>query len=81
MQETTRMADLVDSLLTLARADEGRFDLYRQPFQLEPLVHDVFETAVILGEDAGLTVTLPGGRECRRSSAIGFDCGSCSSTS
>ena len=58
LQETTRMADLVDSLLTLARADEGRFDLHRQPFQLEPLVHDVFETAVILGEDAGLTVTL-----------------------
>ena len=29
LQETTRMADLVDSLLTLARADEGRFDLHR----------------------------------------------------
>jgi two-component system OmpR family sensor kinase len=59
LQETTRMADLVDSLLTLARADEGRFDIHRQPFPLEPLVHDVFETALILGEDAGLTVTLP----------------------
>ena len=59
LQETTRMADLVDSLLTLARADEGRIDLNRQPFQLEPLVQDVFETAVILGEDAGLVVTLP----------------------
>lgn len=58
LQETTRMADLVDSLLTLARADEGRFDLYREPFPFEPLVHEVFETAVILGEDAGLVVTL-----------------------
>jgi two-component system, OmpR family, sensor kinase len=58
LQETTRMADLVDSLLTLARADEGRFDLYREPFPLEPLVHEVFETAVILGEDAGLEVSL-----------------------
>lgn len=58
LQETTRMADLVDSLLTLARADEGRFDLYREPFPLEPLVHEVFETAVILGEDAGLSVSL-----------------------
>jgi two-component system, OmpR family, sensor kinase len=58
LQETTRMADLVDSLLTLARADEGRFDLHREPFALEPLVHEVFETAVILGEDAGLTVSL-----------------------
>ena len=59
LQETTRMADLVDSLLTLARADEGRFDLHREPFALEPLVHEVFETAVILGEDAGLDVSLP----------------------
>jgi two-component system OmpR family sensor kinase len=59
MQEIARMSDLVDSLLTLARADEGRFDLHREPLQLEPLVRDVFETAVILGEDAGVSVSLP----------------------
>jgi two-component system, OmpR family, sensor kinase len=59
LHETTRMADLVDSLLTLARADEGRFDLHREPVALEPLVQEVFETALILGEAAGLTVTLP----------------------
>jgi signal transduction histidine kinase len=58
LHETTRMADLVDSLLTLARADEGRFDLHRMPLDVEPLVHDVFETAVILGEEAGLHVNL-----------------------
>ena len=59
MQEIARMSDLVDSLLTLARADEGRFDLHTEPLHLEPLVADVFETAVILGEDAGVTVSLP----------------------
>ncbi|OYV74277.1 MAG: hypothetical protein B7Z72_00500, partial [Gemmatimonadetes bacterium 21-71-4] len=59
MQEITRMADLVDSLLTLARADEGRFDLHREPIHLEPIVRDVTETATILGEGAGLTVSLP----------------------
>ena len=59
MQEIARMSDLVDSLLTLARADEGRFDLHREPLHLEPLVRDVFETAVILGEDAGVSVALP----------------------
>jgi two-component system, OmpR family, sensor kinase len=58
LHETTRMADLVDSLLTLARADEGRFDLHREPVPLGPLVRDVYETAVILGEDAGLSVTM-----------------------
>ncbi len=59
LQETARMADLVDSLLTLARADEGRFDIYREPTPLVPLVRDVYETAVILGEHAGLDVSLP----------------------
>ena len=58
LHETTRMADLVDSLLTLARADEGRFELHRLPIDVDPVVHDVFETAVILGEEAGIQVNL-----------------------
>ncbi|MCC6929574.1 MAG: HAMP domain-containing histidine kinase [Gemmatimonadaceae bacterium] len=59
LQQTTRMADLVDSLLTLARADEGRFDLHREPVALGPLAREALETALILGEDAGLEVTMP----------------------
>lgn len=58
LQETARMADLVESLLTLARADEGRFDLHREPVALGPLVIDVAETAQILGEEAGLKVSV-----------------------
>jgi signal transduction histidine kinase len=58
LQETARMSDLVNSLLTLARADEGRFDIYREPIELEPLMREVYETAVILGEEAGLTLSL-----------------------
>jgi signal transduction histidine kinase len=58
LQETARMSDLVDSLLTLARADEGRFDLYREPVDLGALVRDVYETALILGEDSRLTVSM-----------------------
>lgn len=56
LQETARMADLVESLLTLARSDEGRFDLHRELVRLEPLVRDVAETAQILGEASGLRV-------------------------
>jgi signal transduction histidine kinase len=59
LQEAARMADLVESLLTLARADEGRFDLHREPVEMEPLVREVTETAYILGEVAGLQVSLP----------------------
>lgn len=58
LAETARMADLVESLLTLARADEGRFDIHREPVLLEALVRDVYETALILGESSGATVEL-----------------------
>jgi signal transduction histidine kinase len=59
LEQVTRMADLVDSLLTLARADEGRFDLYREPVELGPLMREVVETARLLGEDADLTIDAP----------------------
>jgi signal transduction histidine kinase len=59
LQEVRRMSDLVESLLTLARADEGRFDLHREPVELQPLVQEVYETALILGEAQGVTVNLP----------------------
>jgi signal transduction histidine kinase len=59
LQEVRRMTDLVESLLTLARADEGRFDIVREPVELQPLVQEVYETALILGEAQGVTVNLP----------------------
>src|SRR5450759_2717862 len=59
LQEVRRMTDLVESLLTLARADEGRFDLHREPIELLPLVLEVYETALILGEAQGVAVNLP----------------------
>ena len=59
LQEVRRMTDLVESLLTLARADEGRFDLHLEQIELKPLVQDVYETALILGEAQGVTVNLP----------------------
>ncbi len=59
LHEITRMTDLVESLLTLARADEGRFDLHRESVEMQPLVQEVFETALILGEAASVTVNLP----------------------
>ena len=77
MQEITRMADLVDSLLTLARADEGRFDLHRAPVHLEPIVRDVTETATILGEEAGITVTLPLVEDADRAGRSLRACDSC----
>jgi two-component system, OmpR family, sensor kinase len=42
LQETARMSDLVNSLLTLARADEGRFDIHRTPVEMEPLLREIY---------------------------------------
>ena len=59
LHETARMADLVETLLTLARADEGRVELLLEPVSLAPLVRDVYETALILGESAKVEVNMP----------------------
>jgi two-component system, OmpR family, sensor kinase len=51
------MAELLDSLLTLARADEGRLPLAMEDFDLRDLVAEASETASMLAESSGLTVT------------------------
>ncbi|MCC7053461.1 MAG: hypothetical protein IT355_09345 [Gemmatimonadaceae bacterium] len=58
LNEVTRMADLVNSLLSLARADEGRFDLVRDVVLLDAILRDIAETATILGEPNGIAVVL-----------------------
>lgn len=58
LNEVTRMADLVNSLLSLARADEGRFDVVRDVVLLDAIVRDITETATILGEPGGILVVL-----------------------
>lgn len=51
-----RMADMVDSLLTLARADEGRLPLAVEECDLRDLMAEAAETASMLAEMAGLSV-------------------------
>jgi two-component system OmpR family sensor kinase len=57
LMEVNRMSELVDSLLTLARADEGRLPLAVEPCDLRDLVSEAAETANILAEPAALAVT------------------------
>ncbi|HMG00346.1 MAG TPA: HAMP domain-containing sensor histidine kinase, partial [Gemmatimonadaceae bacterium] len=45
--------------LAVLRADEGRLDIHKEPVELQPLVQEVYETALILGEAQGVTVNLP----------------------
>jgi signal transduction histidine kinase len=52
------MTELVESLLTLARVDEGRMELHTEPVDLGGVLAEALETAQILGEQAGVAVTL-----------------------
>ena len=62
LDQINEMTELVESLLTLARADEGRAPLAVEESDLRDLLEDVVETAGLLGESAGITVTstMPG---------------------
>ncbi len=61
LAQINQMTEMVESLLTLARADEGRAPLAVEQCDLRELVADVAETAGMLGESAGVTEvhTLP----------------------
>ena len=51
LAQINQMTELVESLLTLARADEGRAPLAVEECDLRDLVADVAETAGMLGEE------------------------------
>lgn len=63
LNQINLMSELVETLLTLARADEGRATLAVEQQDLRPLVAEAVETAGILGETADIAVraTLPEG--------------------
>jgi signal transduction histidine kinase len=57
LAQINEMTELVESLLTLARADEGRAPLAVEESDLRDLLGDVVETAGMLGEGVGIIVT------------------------
>lgn len=56
--EVNRMTELVDSLLMLARTDEGRAVLLKEPADLRDILVEVAETASILGEHSSVKVSV-----------------------
>src|SRR5256884_1799984 len=54
LQEIKRMTELVDALLTLARADEGTAPLHRAPVDLRTIIEEARETGELLAEQAGV---------------------------
>jgi signal transduction histidine kinase len=57
LAEINRMTEMVENLLTLARADEGRAQLAVGSCDLRDLLSEAAETAGMLAEEAGLQVT------------------------
>src|SRR5947207_1476198 len=58
LQEIKRMTELVEALLTLARADEGIAPLHREPVDLRGIVEEARETGELLAEEAGVHMEL-----------------------
>jgi signal transduction histidine kinase len=56
LEQINWMTEMVESLLTLARADEGRAPLTLEESDLRPVIADVAETAEMLGEQHGVEV-------------------------
>ena len=54
--EIKRMTELVDALLTLARADEGIAPLHRERLDLRAIVEETRETGELLAEEAGVHI-------------------------
>lgn len=61
LEQVNRMTEMVDNLLTLARADEGRAPLAVEPCDLRELVAEASETAGMLAEAGEVRVitTMP----------------------
>ena len=58
LQEVNRMTELVDALLTLARADEGRAPLHREAVDLRGLLAEVEETGELLAEPGNVKIAV-----------------------
>jgi signal transduction histidine kinase len=56
LAEVNGMTEIVESLLVLARADEGRAPLHRERLDLRDLLGEIAETGGLLGEPAEVTV-------------------------
>ncbi len=56
LEEIHRMSELVETLLTLARADEGGAILAVEPCDLRELINEAAETAGMLGEEQDITI-------------------------
>jgi signal transduction histidine kinase len=60
LEETERLTQLIDNLLTLTRGGSGKIQLNPQPTDLTSLVQKVMDELSILAEDKNQTLSMDG---------------------
>jgi heavy metal sensor kinase len=60
LEETERLSRLVESLLTISRADSGQIQLKQASIALLPLVHDASSLLDVLAEEKGQALSIEG---------------------
>lgn len=58
LEETVRMSHIIDDLLTLAKADAGQITVQREAVQLDAIVRDLYEDAMVLAAPKAIAVEL-----------------------
>ncbi len=58
LEETVRMSHIIDDLLTLAKADAGQIAVQREPVQLDAIIRDLYEDAIVLAAPKAIAVEL-----------------------
>ncbi len=61
-EEVIRLSKVVENLLQLSRADSGEVQLDLEDIDLADLVGDIYEDAIVLSEERGITVHFAGER-------------------
>jgi signal transduction histidine kinase len=63
LEETNRLADLVDSLLTMARADAGRIQLQMAEVNLFDLANETVKFIEVLAEERHQSIQIVGNHD------------------
>ena len=58
LEETLRMAAILDNLMTLAKADQGIVDTHLSEVRLDQLVEELYDDSTILAEPKSISVTV-----------------------
>jgi heavy metal sensor kinase len=58
LEETTRLQNLCEGLLTLAKAEAGNLSLRKEPTDLKSFLESVLQTIGVLAEEKGITVAV-----------------------